>query len=70
MINLLPFFAFAFTAINPFAFQPLLFPSVELKKLATLPIASAGSNGNGALFEFDVPTGYYAINTKNLNTYG
>ena len=34
------------------------------------PIASAGSNGNGALFEFDVPTGYYAINTKNLNTYG
>jgi hypothetical protein len=33
-------------------------------------IASAGSNGNGSLFEFDVPTGYYALNTKNINTYG
>jgi len=33
-------------------------------------ITSAGSNGNGSLFEYDVPTGYYALNTKNLNTYG
>jgi len=36
----------------------------------TTAITSAGSNGNGSLFEYDVPTGYYAINTKNLNTYG
>ena len=36
----------------------------------TTPISSAGSNGNGALFEYDVPSGYYAMNTKNLNTYG
>ena len=34
------------------------------------PITSAGSNGNGSLFEYDCPSGYYALNTKNLNTYG
>ena len=33
-------------------------------------ISSAGSNGNGSLFEYDVPTGFYALNTKNINTYG
>ena len=33
-------------------------------------ITSAGSNGNGSLFEYDVPTGFYALNTKNINTYG
>ena len=33
-------------------------------------ITSAGSNGNGSLFEYDVPSGYYALNTKNTNTYG
>jgi len=36
----------------------------------TTAIASAGSNGNGSLFEYDVPSGYYALNTKNINTYG
>ena len=36
----------------------------------TTAISSAGSNGNGSLFEYDCPTGYYALNTKNLNTYG
>ena len=36
----------------------------------TTAISSAGSNGNGSLFEYDVPTGYYALNSKNLNTYG
>jgi hypothetical protein len=36
----------------------------------TTPVASAGLNGNGAIFEYDVPTGYYALNTKNINTYG
>ena len=36
----------------------------------TTAITSAGSNGNGSLFEYDVPSGYYALNTKNLNTYG
>jgi|TARA_A100000172_G_scaffold79961_1_gene68257 hypothetical protein len=34
----------------------------------TTAISSAGSNGNGSLFEYDVPTGYYALNTKNLGT--
>ena len=33
-------------------------------------ITSAGSNGNGSLFEYDVPSGHYALNTKNINTYG
>jgi hypothetical protein len=36
----------------------------------TTAVASAGSNGNGAIFEYDCPTGYYALNTKNINTYG
>jgi len=36
----------------------------------TTAITSAGANGNGSLFEYDVPSGYYALNTKNLNTYG
>jgi len=36
----------------------------------TTAITSAGSNGNGSLFEYDVPSGFYAINTRNLNTYG
>ena len=36
----------------------------------TTAITSAGSNGNGSLFEYDVPAGYYALNTKNINTYG
>jgi hypothetical protein len=36
----------------------------------TTAVASAGSNGNGSIFEFDCPSGYYALNTKNINTYG
>ena len=36
----------------------------------TTAITSAGSNGNGSLFEYDVPNGYYALTTKNINTYG
>jgi hypothetical protein len=36
----------------------------------TTAVSSAGSNGNGAIFEYDVPSGYYALNTKNINTYG
>ena len=36
----------------------------------TTAISNAGSNGNGSLFEYDVPSGFYALNTKNLNTYG
>jgi hypothetical protein len=36
----------------------------------TSAISSAGSNGNGSLFEYDVPNGYYALTTKNINTYG
>ena len=36
----------------------------------TTAITSAGSNGNGSLFEYNVPSGFYALNTKNINTYG
>ena len=35
-------------------------------KFGTTAITSAGSNGNGSLFEYDVPSGYYAVNTKNM----
>ena len=36
----------------------------------TTPVSTAGLNGNGAIFEYDCPSGYYALNTKNINTYG
>ena len=36
----------------------------------TTAITSAVSIGNGSLFEYDVPSGFYALNTKNINTYG
>ena len=32
----------------------------------TTAITSAGSNGNGLLFEYDVPSGHYGISTKNI----
>ena len=32
----------------------------------TTAVSSAGSNGNGSVFEYDVPSGYYALNTENL----
>jgi len=35
-------------------------------KFGTTSITSAGSNGNGSLFEYDVPSGYYAVNIKNM----
>ena len=34
-------------------------------------ISSGNSDGNGyGNFEYAVPSGYYALNTSNLNTYG
>jgi hypothetical protein len=36
----------------------------------TTAVSSAGSNGNGSIFEYDCPSGYYALNLKNLATYG
>ena len=36
----------------------------------TTAISTAGTKGNGSLFEYDVPSGHYALNTKNINTYG
>jgi len=34
-------------------------------------VASANADGNSqGIFEYAVPSGYYALNTKNLNTYG
>ena len=39
-------------------------------RFGTTAISDAGLNGNGSLFEYDVPSGHYAINTKNINTYG
>ena len=35
-------------------------------EFGTTAITSAGSNGNGSLFEYDVPSGYYALNTKKF----
>ena len=37
----------------------------------TTAVASAGTNASGiGIFEYDVPTGYYSLCTKNINTYG
>ena len=36
----------------------------------TTAITSAGTNAGSGLFEYDVPSGYYAFNTNNLATYG
>ena len=37
----------------------------------TTAVSSAGTNAsNNGIFEYDVPSGYYALNTKNINTYG
>ena len=35
-------------------------------------VSSAGtsSTDDDSVWEFDCPTGYYGINTKNINTYG
>ena len=36
----------------------------------TTAITSAGVNAGSGLFEYDVPSGYLALNTKNIATYG
>ena len=38
----------------------------------TTVVSSAGtsSSGDDSVWEYDCPTGYYGLNTKNLNTYG
>ena len=38
----------------------------------TSAVASAGSSSSGddSVWEYDCPTGYYGLNSKNLNTYG
>ena len=35
-------------------------------QFGTTNVTSAGSNGGGSIFEYDVPSGFYAWNTKNL----
>jgi hypothetical protein len=39
---------------------------------STTPVSSAGtsSTGDDSVWEYDCPTGFYGLNTKNLNTYG
>jgi hypothetical protein len=61
-----PFFGIHYGASN----TSQLFPNFGNGYFGTTAVSSAGSNGNGAIFEYDVPTGYYALNTKNINTYG
>ena len=39
-------------------------------RFGTTAVSSAGSNSGDGIFEYDVPNGYYALNTKNINTYG
>ena len=38
----------------------------------TTQVSSAGtsSTGDDSIWEYDCPTGYYGLNTKNINTYG
>ena len=60
-----PFHADTYSTYTPFSSY-----NFGEGRFATTAISSAGSNGNGSLFEYDVPSGFYALNTKNLNTYG
>ena len=41
-------------------------------KFGTTSISSAGtsSTGDNSIWEYDCPTGYYGLNTRNINTYG
>ena len=41
-------------------------------KFGTTSISSAGtsSTDDDSIWEYDCPTGYYGLNTKNINTYG
>jgi hypothetical protein len=61
-----PFFGIHYGASN----TSQIFPNFGNGYFGTTAVSSAGSNGNGSIFEYDVPTGYYALNTKNLATYG
>ena len=60
-----PFHADTYSTYTPFSSY-----NFGEGRFATTAISSAGSNGNGSLFEYDVPSGFYALNTKNINTYG
>ena len=62
--------SYYFIGASPYRSQSSLSFNFGNGTFGTTAIASAGSNGNGSLFEYDVPTGYYALNTKNINTYG
>jgi hypothetical protein len=62
--------SYYFMGASPYRSQSSLSFNFGNGTFGTTAIASAGSNGNGSLFEYDVPTGYYALNTKNINTYG
>jgi hypothetical protein len=65
-IDMTQFWNFGTYGVNGTAFQA----NFGNGYFGTTAVSSAGSNGNGAIFEYDVPTGYYALNTKNINTYG
>jgi hypothetical protein len=65
-IDMTQFWNFGTYGVNGTAFQA----NFGNGYFGTTPVASAGLNGNGAIFEFDCPSGYYALNTKNINTYG
>ena len=67
--------AYTFTTTNPMGFASgpengAVQWNFGAGNFGDTPITSAGSNGNGSLFEYDVPSGFYALNTKNINTYG
>ena len=64
-----------FTLDNSLTYFPVVSTGADVSAnfgngfFGTTAVSSAGSNGNGSIFEYDVPSGYYALNTKNINTY-
>ena len=69
----------AFTLANDQYYQPFLWDGSGSKYItcdvnfgnAPFSISSGNSDGNGyGNFEYSVPSGYYALNTKNLAEYG
>ena len=49
--------------------MPFKFSSIF--RITPFSISSGNADDNGfGNFEYAVPSGYYALNTKNINTYG
>jgi len=66
---------YSFTVSDSYHFAATVYQSTAIVEAnfgnPTFSISSGNSDANGfGNFEYAVPSGYYALNTSNLNTYG